>query len=282
MPSEARQCSVLPFDARSSMRRAILILFAAPMLGMTTTVADQILDDRRPGYEYTADEANAAAQTDLDLALAPFRRAGKLNRNTPEFERVHHLFSRVLDIAMQRSEFARKLDWAVYVHEGRLVEAYSRAGGKIVISAKFLERYQPNDAELAFVIGHEIAHALCQHERINLSAVLRNNAHHRLQARYAMEAIDTEPMVRALLAPVARLQERVADRIGLELATAAGIDPIVALGFFDKSAAEAEGEGIYPDMHDSPSERKVFLFKAATPFRSIVARLRARKVNCAA
>ncbi len=263
------------------MRRAILILLVAPLLAMTTTVADGMAEDNRVAHEYTIDEVNTAAKFDLESILASFRLAGKLNRSTPEFERVHNLFSRIIDVAMQRSEFARKLDWAIYVHEGRLVEAYSRAGGKIVISARFFERYRPNDAELAFVIGHEIAHALCQHERINLSAVLRMNAPHRLQARYAMEAIDTEPMVRALLAPMARLQERVADRIGLELAAAAGIDPIIALGFFDKSADEVEGGGVFPEMHDSPSVRKTSLQQAATPLRQVLARFRGRPIDCA-
>lgn len=267
-------------NACSRVSRAILTLLAALTMGMTTTVADGMVDDRRAAYEYTADEVNAAAETDLELALAPFRLAEKLNRNTPEFERVQRLFAQVIDVAMQRSDFARKLDWALYVHEGRFVEAYSRAGGKIVISARFLERYRPNDAELAFVIGHEIAHVLCEHERMNLSAVWRRNAPQRLQARYAMEFLDTEPMVRALVAPAARLQERVADRLGLELAAAAGIDPVSALGFFDKSADDGQG-GIFPDMHDLPAARKASLLQAATPFRPILALFRGREVNCA-
>jgi len=263
------------------MRRPILILVAASILGGATTLADGVAKDSRAAYEYTADEVSAAARTDLDLALAPFRLAGKLNRDTPEFERVRDLFARVVDVAKHRSDFARKLDWAVYVHEGRLVEAYSRAGGGIVISAKFLERYRPNDAELAFVIGHEIAHALCEHERINLSAVWRRNAPQQLAARYAMEFIDTEPMVRAQLAPVARLQERVADRLGLELAAAAGIDPMSALGFFDKSADEAQGGGIFPDMHDTPVQRKTLLLQTATPHRTMRALFRGRGIDCA-
>jgi len=262
------------------MRRSIAILLSALTMAMTTTVADGIFEDRRPSYEYTADEVNAAAEKDLELALSPFRLAGKLNRNTPEFERVHHLFSRVIDVAMQRSGPARNLDWAVYVHDGRFAEAYSRAGGKIVISAKFLERYRPNDAELAFVIGHEVAHALCEHERMNLSAVWRRNAPQKLQARYAMEFLDTEPLVRALVAPVARLQERVADRIGLELAAAAGIDPISALGFFDKSADERQG-GIFLGMHDTSVERKASLLQAAASFRPIFAAFRGREISCA-
>jgi predicted Zn-dependent protease len=263
------------------MRGAILILLAAPMLGMTTTVADGNANERRAAYEYTADETNAAARTDLDLALAPFRLAGKLNRNTPELERVRHLFAQLVDVAKRRSDFARTLDWAVYVHEGRLVEAYSRAGGRVVISAQFLDRYRPNDAELAFVIGHEIAHALCEHERVNLSAVWRRNAPHQLAARYAMEFLDTEPMVRAQIAPIARLQERVADRIGLELAAAAGFDPTRALGFFDKSADQAQGGGIFPDMHDAPVQRKTLLLRPAAPYRTMRALFRGRAIDCA-
>lgn len=268
-------------DPRSRMGRSLLILLAAlAMTGMTTAAVDETAQDGRPSYDYTAEEVNAAAETDLELALAPFRRAGKLNRNTAEFARVQHLFSRVIDAAMQRSDFARNLDWAVYVHDGRLVEAYSRAGGKVVISARFLEHYRPNDAELAFVIGHEIAHALCEHERMNLSAVWRRNAPQRLQARYAMEFLDTEPMLRALVAPAARLQERVADRIGLRLAAAAGLDPISALGFFDKSAVDNQGGGVFPQVHDSPAERKALLLPSVAPFRSMLTMLRGRAMDC--
>ncbi len=264
------------------MRRSILILLAASMLGMTTTAEDRIAEYRSAAYEYSSDEVSAAARMDLDSVLAQFKPGGKLNRTTPEFERVQRLFAQLTAIAKQRSDFARRLDWAIYLHDGRFVEAYSRAGGKVVISTRFLQRYRPNDAELAFVIGHEIAHVLCEHERMNLSAVWRINAPQRLQARYAMEFLDTEPMLRARLAPVARLQERVADRLGLEIAAAAGIDPSGALGFFDKSADDAHGGGVFPDMHDTPVERKSMLLLAAdAPFRPIAALFRARELNCA-
>lgn len=269
-------------DARCRIGRSLLVLLAALMTtAMPAAAADEMAPDGRPGYDYTAAEVNAAAETDLELALAPFRLAGKLNRDTAEFARVQQLFARVVDAATQMSDLARDLDWAVYVHEGRLAEAYSRAGGKIVISARFLQHYRPNDAELAFVIGHEIAHALCEHERMNLSAVWRRNAPQRLHARYAMEFLDTEPMVRALVAPAARLQERVADRIGLRLAAAAGLDPVSALGFFDKSAAEDQGGGIFPQVHDSPAERKALLLPAVAPSGSMATRLRGRAMDCA-
>lgn len=263
------------------MNRQILVLLASLMaLGMTTTVADGMADDRWAAYEYTADEVNTAATRDLALAMAPSRLAGTLNRNTPEWERVHHLFARLTEVAMQRSALARKLDWTLYLHEGRLAEAYSRAGGKIVLSTRFLEHYRLNDAELALVIGHEIAHALCEHERMNLSAVWRRNAPQKLEARYAMEFLDTEPWVRAQIAPIARLQERIADRIGLELVTDAGIDPVSALRFFDKDADDRQSEGMFPDVHDSAAHRKASLLGPATSFAPVFAMFRGGQLNC--
>jgi len=255
-------------------------LFLACAMGMTTTLADSTPDGNRAKYEYTTKEVSAAAAKDLERVLSPYRRASALNRNTPEFIRAHRLFRRLVDVAVQRWDIARTFDWVFYMHEGPLWELYSRAGGAVVMSARFLEHYRPTDAELALVFGHEIAHVLCEHERMNLSAVWRRNAPYQLQARYAMEYLDTESMVRAQIAPIVRLQERIADRLGLELATETGVDPASALRFFDKSAADDSG-GIYPDAHDLSTNRKSTLLHTASPHYVTAALFRSREVNCA-
>ena len=261
--------------------RLVLTLLAVSVMVLTSTVVDGLAPAHLSAYEYTTDEVNAAAAADLERALDRYVAAGNLNRSTPQFERAYRLFARLIDVARQRSDFGRKLEWKFLLHEGRLAEAYSRAGGKIVISAAFVHRYRLDDAELAFVIGHEIAHVLCEHERMNLSAVWRRNAPHRLQARYAMEYLDTEPFLRAQLAPVIRLQESVADRVGLELVAAAGIDGVSALGFFDKSAADGEA-GVFADVHDLPAARKAALLQTEASSRPWRAPFRSRTVSCAA
>lgn len=264
----------------SRWRRSMLILIAVFAMRMTTTLANGIPESGLASYEYTATEVNAAAEADLAHVLAPMTIAETVNQSAPQFARVRQLFSRVIAVALQKSALARTLVWRVYMHDGPLAEAYSRSNGKLVISARFLERYQPNDAELAFVIGHEVAHVLCEHERMNLSLVWRMNGPQKLLPRYAMEFLDTEPMVRARLAPVIRLQERVADRIGLELASASGIDSIRALGFFDKSA-EKDRSGIFPDAHDLPGARKDALHSLAITLQNPLPAFRLRPMNCA-
>jgi Zn-dependent protease with chaperone function len=255
-------------------------LLTALTIGLTIPSAGGLSDDLRVAYEYTSAEVIAATEKDLDLSLASYKKAGRLNIDTPDLARVKDLSAALIKVAMHESESARTLGWRIYLHEGRLAEAYARAGGQIVLSAAFLERYQPDDAQLAFIIGHEIAHVLCQHERIRLSAVWRRNAPQQLLAQYAMEYLDTEPMVRAQIASIASSQERTADRIGMELAAAIGVDPLEALRFFDKSAAK-DGGGIMPDVHDPPVERKATLLHDITAYPPQLVMRRGHRLSCA-
>ena len=249
-------------------------------MSMTTTIADSVQEKSYASYQYTTEEVDAAAGKDLEQALSPYRRAGALNRPTPEFARTEQLFRRLVDVAERQSEFARTLNWTLYVPEGRLSEAYSRAGGAVVISTRFLEHYRLTDAELALVIGHEIAHVLCEHERMNLSAVWRRNAPYPLPARYAMEYLDTEPMVRAQISPLVRMEERIADRLGLELASEIGIDQASALRFFESSAVD-DGSGIFPDAHDLSANRRSALLRTAAPRYVKTPLLFSREAACA-
>ena len=261
-------------------KTALVGLLIALTIGLTIPSAGGLSDDLRVAYEYTSADVIAATEKDLNVTLAPYEKAGRLNRNTPDLVRVKNLSAALIKVAMHESELARTLGWRIYLHEGRLAEAYSRAGGQIVLSAAFLERYQPDDAQLAFIIGHEIAHVLCQHERIRLSAVWRRNAPQQLLAQYAMEYLDTEPMVRAQIASIASSQERTADRIGMEFAAAIGVDPLEALHFFDKSAAKDRG-GIMPDVHDAPAERKATLLRDMAAYPPLFEMRRDHKLNCA-
>ena len=264
----------------ANRKTALIGLLIALTIGLTIPSAGGLSDDLSVAYEYTSAEVIAATEKDVDLTLAPYQKAGRLNRNTPDLVRVKDLSAALIKVAMHESELARTLGWRIYLHEGRLAEAYSRAGGQIVLSAAFLERYQPDDAQLAFIIGHEVAHVLCQHERIRLSAVWRRNAPQQLLAQYAMEYLDTEPMVRAQIASIANSQERTADRIGMEFAAAIGVDPLEAVRFFDTSIAK-DGGGIMPDMHDSPVERKAKLLQDIATYPPLLATRRGQRLNCA-
>jgi Zn-dependent protease with chaperone function len=264
---------------RAGGKNALVVALTLQLIALTISSAGSVSDYQRVTYEYSVAEVMAAAEHDLDSSLAPYQSAGQLNRETQLLKRVRHVFAALIKVARYERPASRDIAWRIYLHDGRTPEAYSRASGQIVLSAGFLERYEPGDAQLAFIIGHEIAHVLCEHERIRLSAVWKRNAPYQLRAQYAMEYLDTEPMVRAQIATVANAQERTADRIGLELAAAIGADPLDALGLFNKSVA-AEGGGMMPDVHDPAVERRAALLRDLPVPAGLLKIRQSARLNC--
>ena len=261
------------------MKRTPALLLTACAICLTTTMADGIPLAQRSAYEYSAADANHAAAQDLERVIAPLRRAGALNRPTADFMRSERIFRRLSALADQRYGSGHAVDWRLFVAHERVREAYSRGGGAVFLSSGFLEHYRPSNAELELVIGHEIAHVLCEHERMKLSAVWYRNAPYRLAARHAIEYLDTEPAVGLQVAPMVRVQERIADRLSLALAMASGTDPGQAVAFFDKSAAD-EG-GLINDAHDHAQLRKAALLRSVAGGRLTGRFFHTRETDCA-
>jgi predicted Zn-dependent protease len=123
------------------------------------------------------------------------------------------------------------------------VNAFCLPGGKIAVYSGLLPIAQ-DDAGLATVMGHEIAHALAQHgnERMSqtlivemggqaVSVAMRNQPAR--TAKLFMQSYGMLSQVGAIL-PYSRLHESEADRIGLMLMALAGYDPRSAVGFWER------------------------------------------------
>ncbi len=129
-------------------------------------------------------------------------------------------------------------DWEFVVFDSATPNAFCLPGGKVAVySALF--KYTDNDAELASVVGHEIAHAVARHgaERLTHSMGLQiigkaielsteNN-------QQIMAAYGVASNVGAML-PYSRTHEYEADYLGLIFLAQAGYSPQAALKFWDK------------------------------------------------
>ena len=73
---------------------------------------------------------------------------------------------------------AASWEWEIHTTSDPDWDASCLAGGKLLVGTKFIDQLALDDGELATLLGHEIAHALAEHHREELSeVVLKDFAH---------------------------------------------------------------------------------------------------------
>ena len=154
--------------------------------------------------------------------------------------------------------------WEFHViDKPKTVNAFCLPGGKIFVYTG-LFKYARDEAELASVIGHEVAHALARHGAERMSMVLLAQLGE-AAALVAMGNQSEETQVAFLAAfgvitnlgvllPYSRTHEYEADRIGLILMALAGYDPHAALSFWKKMAQLSKGETGFEFLSTHPTD----------------------------
>lgn len=142
--------------------------------------------------------------------------------------------------------------WEFVVFQSPEMNAFCLPGGKIGVYIGILPITQ-NDAGLATVLGHEVAHAAAHHgaERMSEAMMMQvggqilgiglSKAGTNTQAAASVAYGLGTQLGRAL--PHSRLQESEADRMGLIYMAQAGYDPRAAISFWERFAsATASGD----------------------------------------
>jgi len=154
--------------------------------------------------------------------------------------------------------------WEFTLFDDPAVNAWCMPGGKVGVFTGILPVTQ-DEAGLAVVLGHEIAHAIANHgnERMSqgllvqlgslaLDEALSNKPDQTRQL--AMAAFGVGSAVGVIL-PYSRLQETESDRLGLIFMAMAGYDPNVAVSFWTRMAEKSKGAP--PDFFSThPSDQK--------------------------
>lgn len=165
--------------------------------------------------------------------------------------------------------------WEFRVIESGQQNAFALPGGKVAIYEGILPICQ-NEAGLAVVMSHEIAHALARHggERMSQSAVssgieraiaiaTRDKADHDRQLLLAAYGAASKY---GIMLPYSREHESEADRIGLMLMAQAGYDPREAPEFWRRFGASTQGEKPAEFLSTHPSdERRAAELQALLP-----------------
>lgn len=154
--------------------------------------------------------------------------------------------------------------WEFNLVQDQQVNAFCMPGGKIVVFEGLLPVAQ-NEASLAIVLGHEIAHAVAKHsaERISneykaqygtqiLGAVTQSAGVS--QGAQILIGLGTSLGTSLWSSGFSRKQESEADHMGLIFAAMAGYDPQVAVTFWERMASQSSGSGGL--FSDHPSDEK--------------------------
>ncbi|MGB2924527.1 MAG: M48 family metallopeptidase [Limnothrix sp.] len=133
-----------------------------------------------------------------------------------------------------------EIDYVFSVVEDDSINAFATMGGRVYINTGLIET-AANEAELASVIGHEIAHIAGKHAIDQMKTQARN------QGILAATGLDQSQIVQmgvaiALDFPHSRSDETEADDLGFDMLTRAGYAPEAMASFMTK-LLEANGGG---------------------------------------
>ncbi len=198
-----------------------------------------------------------------------FMKSAKLSANatnTAMVKRVGQKLAAAVTTYLQSNGMANDVQnfaWEFNLVQDPQVNAWCMPGGKIVVYEGLLPVTQ-DEASLAIVLGHEIAHAVARHSAEQLSTQMRQQ--YGLQIGTAVaSAVGMGQNTQSILQTAAALNfnfgnlkysrdhETEADYMGLIFAAMAGYDPQVATSFWQRMASASTNQTA-EFLSDHPSD----------------------------
>lgn len=185
---------------------------------------------------WTAQEVDRATRSNATLVINRARAENALGC-TRHCQRLQDVFARLLPLARRQSQHAAALPWELVVVQLQDVEAMALPGGLLIVGQPFVDQATAGDEELAFVLAHEMAHSILEHERQALSyARLLLPRQVRRSVRDMYTEMDFNFSLLKAMEPVMQQGEFEADELGLLLAAAAGYAPRAQLRYIEREA----------------------------------------------
>lgn len=248
--------------ARHSRQLQRLLIGFVLLIGACTTVP---ITQRQQLTLVSEGTLTAASQQQYDEFLT----SHKVIRNTPESAMVQRVGERVRSAVEQfltkRNQLSQLsgYQWEFSLVDSPEVNAWAMPGGKVTVYSGILPITR-NEAGLAAVMAHEVAHVIARHgsERMSqelltqmggqaLSAVLAS----RPEASQAlwMKVFGVGTTLGVML-PYSRLQENEADHLGLIFMAMAGYDPHAAIEVWQRMAQQG-GAGVPEFLSTHPADQ---------------------------
>jgi len=228
------------------MKQFIQTLIAFVMINVLITACATVPLTNRKQINFIPDsEMLAMSYQQYDA----FLKENKLSKNQSQTQMVKRVGKKIRTAVthfLADNNYAQLLEgyaWEFNLVEDKLVNAWCMPGGKVVVYTGILPVTR-NEAGLAVVMGHEIAHAIAEHgsERMSqelirqaggvaLSVALKDNPEETRNYWLAAYGLGSEVGV---MLPFSRLHESEADHLGLIFMAMAGYNPQEAPKFWER------------------------------------------------
>jgi Zn-dependent protease with chaperone function len=160
--------------------------------------------------------------------------------------RLQKIANRLIPQTKVFRDDAPNWSWEVHTIKSDTLNAYCTGQGKIIFYTGIVDKLALSDDEIAAIMGHEMAHALREHIREQMSQAYAQNFAISVGAsalglgQIGAEVASQVAQV-ALNLPFSRAHESEADTIGLELMARAGYDPETSVKLWQKMGAASKG-----------------------------------------
>ena len=194
------------------------------------------------GLSWSSSEVGWATANNLDQELANAELVG-LSGCSRHCERLERVFTTLVAEARTQSPLADTLPWKLDVVRLPGIEAMALPAGRILVSEPFIERIAPSDETLAFVLAHEMAHIILEHERQILSfayMLLPRGVTRSVRDVYV--ELDYNFALLKQAEWVMQQGEFEADELGLLLASQAGFPPNGQLAYMEQEVAQCNDD----------------------------------------
>ncbi len=194
--------------------------------------------------------------------------------NTAMVKRVGQRLASAVETYLKNNGMASEIQnfsWEFNLVQNNEANAFCMPGGKIVVYEGLLP-YTQNEASLAIVLGHEIAHAVAKHSAEQMSKKIRQQYGTQIGGALLGQVIGTDAASIATTAAsygfnfanlkYSRDDESEADYMGLIFAAMAGYDPQVAIPFWQRmSSGTSSNQSDFLSDHPSDAKRIAALQK---------------------
>ena len=190
----------------------------------------------------------------------------------PQYERLKTIANRLIPQTAVFRDDTRSWGWGLQLIDSPMINATCAPGGRITFYTGIINKLNLTDDEIAAIMGHEIAHAVREHGREQVSQALAQNVLSNVALAAAgagsAQSIDAanQIMQYVLVLPNSRQNEKEADAIGLEIAARGGYDPRAAITLWEKMSKESKGKNPPEFLSTHPSnENRIKELSALMP-----------------